>query len=463
MRVFGSTPMRLTRAFKWTSTAAAVLALLTGLRLEAQQGGKLLFGQTKQEFAARRDAVRAAAGYGIVLLRGEVEIEDIERVRFRTDNDIMYLTGVEAPAAYLVLLPPGDPSGKREILFVPDQPEFMRQWVDPLLGPGAATEKETGIASVRDVRNMWKELQPSIEQAKIVYLNGPFENASKFTPLGMMADKLRSINSKIDIQATAGQMIHPLRWRKSAGEIANLRGAIAATGQAERNAAKAIRPGITEIAVEGTIIDAFRRGGAPREGFPSIVGSGPNSTVLHHFAGERRIKAGETVVVDIGAEYNYYSADITRTFPSGGKFTPRQRQLYQLVLDTQSACHKYVKPGKTTLGELHRYAVDYLKKSPLRAKDDAGNTRTMDAFFVHGLGHWLGMDVHDVGGSSMVLEPGVVFTIEPGIYIRSEGIGIRIEDDYLVTQNGVEKLSSGIPSEVPQVEAMMRNSAVKGR
>jgi Xaa-Pro aminopeptidase len=463
MRVSGTIPMRFLTSLKWTVAAAACLACLPGLKTQGQQRENLLFGQTRQEFASRRDAVRAAAGYGIVLVRGEVELDDIERVRFRTDNDIMYLTGVEAPSAYLVLLPPGDPSGKREILYLPDQPESARQWVDPIPGPGAATEKATGIASVRDVRNMWKDLQPSIEQGKTLYLDGPFENSAKFSPLGMVADKVRSINPKIDIQATAGQMIHPLRWRKSPGEIANLRGAIAATGQAERNAAKLISPNMTEIAVEGTIIDAFRRGGAPREGFPSIVGSGPNSTVLHHFAGDRRMKAGETVVVDIGAEYNYYSADITRTFPCGGKFTPRQRELYQLVLDTQSACHKYVKPGKTTLGELHRYAVDFLRKSPLRAKDEAGNSRTMDTFFVHGLGHWLGMDVHDVGGSSMVLEPGVVFTIEPGVYVRSEGIGIRIEDDYLVTANGVEKLSAAIPCEVPQVEAMMRGSAPKKR
>jgi Xaa-Pro aminopeptidase len=168
------------------------------------------------------------------------------------------------------------------------------------------------------------------------------------------------------------------------------------------------------------------------------------------------MQPGETVVVDIGAEYNYYSADITRTFPVSGKFTLRQRQLYQLVLNTQRACEKYVQPGKTTLHELNQFAREFMRKSPLRARTVEGEEQTMDAFFAHGLGHWLGMDVHDVGGGSDVLVPGVVFTIEPGLYIPSEGTGIRIEDDYLVTEKGLEKLSSALPADPDRIEAMMR-------
>jgi Xaa-Pro aminopeptidase len=173
------------------------------------------------------------------------------------------------------------------------------------------------------------------------------------------------------------------------------------------------------------------------------------------------MKQGETVVVDIGAEYNYYSADVTRTFPVGGRFTPRQKELYQLVLDTQAACAKQAVPGKTTLADLHRFAVSFMRESPLRAKDSTGNEVTMERFFAHGLGHWLGMDVHDVSGNSQVLVPGSVFTIEPGIYIPSEGIGIRIEDDYLVTESGLEKLSAAIPSQVAEIEALMQGKSLR--
>lgn len=412
-----------------------------------------LFGQTPAEFATRREAVRKAAEQSVVLLRSAPYPDD--RIRYRTDNDLLYLTGVEAQGAYLALLPPGDPTGKREILFLPGGPRQRAQWTDAPAGPGEATRRATGIESVQSMSALWETLSPSLKRSRTVFVSGPTGDAAKYSPSGQTQARILEINPEAQLR-NAGSLIHPLRWQKSAGEIANLRAAIAATGQAERNAARAIRPGVQEIAVEGTILSAFRAGGAEREAFPCIVGSGPNSCILHHWAGGRKIQAKEMVVVDIGAEYNYYAADVTRTFPCGGKFTPRQREIYQLVLDTQRACEKYVKPGKTTLRELHRYAVSFMQSSPLRAQDEQGKEHTMDAFFVHALGHWLGMDVHDVGGRSNVLEPGVVFTIEPGIYVAGEQIGVRIEDDYLVTADGVEKLSKDIPSEVSEIEKLMR-------
>jgi Xaa-Pro aminopeptidase len=432
--------------------------LAAGLRSEPaakRQTESTLFGQTPAEFAARRAAVRNAAKEGIVLLRAPAEGDDVDRVRYRTENDIMYLTGVEAPGAVLALLPDGDPTGKKEILFLTPV-RGAGVWVDAVAVPGKETERATGIEATMPLSGLWETLKPSIEKAATVYLPGPVGERARYTANGQMEDRVKSINPRIKVSTDATRTIHALRWQKSPGEIANLRAAIGATGDAQRAAARNIRPGVSELAVEGDIVAAFRKGGAPREGFPSIVGAGPNSTILHHFASSRKMQAGETVVVDIGAEYNYYSADITRTFPCGGKYTPRQRELYQLVLDCQKACEKYVVPGKTTLGELHGYAAQFLRKSPLRAKDPSGAERTMDTFFVHGLGHWLGMDVHDVGGPSSVLQPGVVFTIEPGVYVKSEGIGIRIEDDYLVTESGLEKLSKGIPVEVTEIEALMK-------
>jgi Xaa-Pro aminopeptidase len=417
-----------------------------------------LFGQTLDEFANRRELVREAAKGGIVLLRAPAEGGDVDRVRFRTDNNVMYLTGVEAPRACLALLPEGDPSGKREILFLPPQNAGASVWTAPYPGPGAETERATGIESVQSTRTMWETLRPSLMNAKTVHLAGPVGERARYTETAELEARLRAINPNLEITGSAQSLIHPLRWRKSPGEIANLRAAIAATADAQISVARFLRKDVTELAAEGVIIAAFRRGGAVREGFPCIVGSGPNSNILHYFAGDRKMQPGDLVVVDIGAEYNYYTADITRTFPVSGRFTPRQREVYQLVLDTQRACEKYVVPGKTTLWELDQYARDFMRKSPLRAKDSKGELRTMDAFFVHGLGHWLGMDVHDVSGGSAVLQPGVVFTIEPGIYLPSEGFGIRIEDDYLVTPGGLEKLSRDLPSDPAQIEAIMRGS-----
>ncbi len=442
-------------------TILLAASLCFSLRSAAFAPVERLFGQTAEEFATRRARVRSALNGGVLILRGEPDPGDIERTRYRTDNNILYLTGVEAPDAYLALLPDGDQSGKREILFLPPINPRASVWSDPLMGPGVATETRTGIESVLSTGVMWETLHASLEKAQAVYLAAAGDRA-KHTPFGDLEQRIRAVNPTVNIEGSASRFINPLRWKKSPGEIENLRAAIAATGGAEQSAARNILPGMPELAVEGVILAAFRRGGAVREGFPSIVGSGPNSCVLHHFAGARRMNEGETVVVDIGAEYNYYSADVTRTFPCGGKFKDRQRALYQLVLDTQRACEQYVRPGKTTLRDLDAFARRTLRASPLRAKDEGGTERTMDTFMPHGLGHWLGMDVHDVGGGSIVLEPGVVFTIEPGVYVRSENIGIRIEDDYLVTEKSVEKLSKGIPSDVPDVEAMMRGATVSG-
>ncbi len=195
-----------------------------------------------------------------------------------------------------------------------------------------------------------------------------------------------------------------------------------------------------------------------RPGFKSIVGSGPNSTIPHYFASSRQMVDGDLVVVDIGAEYQLYTADITRTYPVNGKFTPRQREIYQLVLDAQSEAARQVKPGETRLLQMNGIVRPFLKNSPLRARDANGQEHTMDYFFIHGLGHYMGMDVHDVGDAMRPMQVGEVFTIEPGIYIKSENLGVRIEDDYVVTATGAEKLSKNIPSSPDEVEARIAKS-----
>ncbi|HYJ47411.1 MAG TPA: M24 family metallopeptidase, partial [Pyrinomonadaceae bacterium] len=227
------------------------------------------------------------------------------------------------------------------------------------------------------------------------------------------------------------------------------------TGEAQRDIALHLRPGMYEYEVQALLEAAFTRNGSERPGFPSIVGSGLYSTILHYEENHKRIEAGDLVVCDIGAEYSMYTADITRTFPASGRFTPRQREIYQLVLDTQAAAAAHWKPGMTNL-DLHLFAVDYLSKSPLRAKDTDGREYSMEHFFIHALGHALGMEVHDVADGIHQLQPGEVITIEPGLYLQAEKLGVRIEDDYLVLPNGtLQKLSARIPSAPDEIERLM--------
>jgi Xaa-Pro aminopeptidase len=244
--------------------------------------------------------------------------------------------------------------------------------------------------------------------------------------------------------------IAALRQVKDADEIARLRKAIDITAEAHREVMRAAAPGMWEYELEATIEHTFRRRGAERVGFPSIIGSGINSTTLHYDKNRRRTEPGDLVVMDIGAEYGYYSADVTRTIPISGKFTARQRAIYDLVYGAHRAAIDSVRPG-ITLGRLQQIAQTYMRDHSGTTCGDQPCTR----YFIHGLSHWLGMDVHDVGQFNVPLEPGMVFTIEPGIYIPEERLGVRIEDDILVTATGGEVLSAAAPTTAAEVERAM--------
>src|SRR4030095_13405867 len=235
-----------------------------------------------------------------------------------------------------------------------------------------------------------------------------------------------------------------------AAELELLQKAVDISLAGHRELVNAIKAGAYEYEAQAALEAAWTRLGAERPGYPSIVGSGINGTILHYNENRRRMEAGELVVVDAAAEYSYYTADITRTYPASGKFTPRQREIYQLVLDAQRAAEKAFVPGKSSLSDLQRAAREAMTTSRLRDKD--GNT--LERYFIHGLGHWIGMDVHDVGTYG-VLPAGSVFTIEPGIYLPDEGFGVRIEDDYLVTDKGLIKMSAKLPSEPGDIERLM--------
>jgi Xaa-Pro aminopeptidase len=419
-----------------------------------------LANQPKSEYRARRQALLAKIKDGIVVLIGAREDEFGEVGRFRQKNDFMYLTGVQTPAAYLLFIPAGLSPDKpaQETVFIPARNQIQEKWTGPQIGPGAEAESQFGIQEVADAGKFNDRLRELLNSPLFKSADGK-STAKLYTriPRGSDAELQRETRFIERIKrdfphvqiVDVSPVIAEMRKLKTSAEVAVLQRAIDISGEGQREALRTSRPGAFEYEVQAALEAAFTRNGAERTGYPSIVGSGYYSTILHYNENHKKIEDGDLVVVDVGAEYSYYTADITRTYPASGKFTARQRDVYNLVLAAQRAAEKAYKPG-VTLAQLQSAATETMKASPLR--DKQGNT--LERYFIHGLGHWLGMDVHDVGGYGN-LPVGSVFTIEPGIYIPDEQLGVRIEDDYLVTETGLVKLSRAIPSDPDEIERLM--------
>jgi Xaa-Pro aminopeptidase len=417
----------------------------------------------KSEYRARRQKLIDQIKDGVVVMIGAREEDFGEVGRFRQLNDFMYLTGVQTPGAYLIFVPAGVISGKsrRETVFIPPRDIRHEQWTGVQIGPGQESEQLFGLEEVgasTGFKDRLNELlsRPSGEGKPLkIYTVIPTGPGSDLTRESRFVEMLRQSYPKNEI-VDVSRINAEFRKVKTASEVELLQKAVDVTIEGHREVVRAIKPGAFEYEAQAALEAAWTRLGSERPGYPSIVGSGINGTTLHYDANRKRIEAGELVVVDAAAEYSYYTADITRTFPASGKFTQRQREVYQLVLDAQRAAEKAFVPGKSSIADLQRVARDVMKSSPLR--DKHGNT--LERYFIHGLGHWIGMDVHDVGVYN-VLPAGSVFTIEPGIYLSEEGFGVRIEDDYLVTDRGLVKMSAKLPSEPDEIERMMANSRTK--
>lgn len=416
-----------------------------------------LANQPLSEYKARRQRLLEQVRDGVIVIGGAHEEDFGDAGRFRQNNYFQYLTGVETPASSLVLVPKAvaDDKSAKEFLFIPPRDPGSERWTGPQTGPGAEAEAAFGCERVLSGNDFEKVIKSLAANAKIFYtIIPPGGDTTRAREL-LFAERLKSLIGNAELKSVNRQ-IDRLRMTKSAAEIALLQKAVDATGAAQTGVARTLRPGVFEYDLEAEILAAFLRNGAERASFPAIIGSGLNSTILHYDRNRKRIEDGELVVVDIGAEYSYYAADITRTWPAAGRFTPRQREIYELVLAAQQKMAEMVKPGKTYLGGLTDATRDFFRSSRLRARDEQGNEQTMDYFFIHSTGHYLGMDVHDVGDYGRPLHPGDVFTIEPGIYIPDERLGVRIEDDYLVTADGVRKLSAAIPSAPDEIERVMK-------
>ena len=369
---------------------------------------------------------------------------------FRQDNNFFYLTGLEIPGGWLVLNGPREGS---TALFLPPRNARTEAWTGPQMGPGPEAQMASGIRDARsterflgDVRG-WaegrgSENRPVLDDV-VVWPGHPGNQ-------GLLDEAFRDLPGEI---RAAFPLVAGLRLVKDEDEIERIRRAVEITSEAHREAWRVAEPGITEGQLEATIEYVFRIGGAERLGFPCIVGSGPNSVILHYDKNRRTTEDGDLVVMDLGAEFGYYTADITRTIPVNGRFNSRQRAVYELVLGTLYAVVDSVRPG-ATLADLNRIGRAYMEEHSGDLCAPASCTR----YFIHGLSHWLGMDVHDVGDNQSVLEPGMVLTIEPGIYIPDENLGIRIEDNVLVTVSGSEVISEALVRDPDRIEAVMREA-----
>jgi Xaa-Pro aminopeptidase len=361
-----------------------------------------------QEYRARRERLSQRIKGNVLVLRAAPEQELVE---YQQERNFYYLTGFDEPRAILLLDASTDPH--QEILFLPERRPSDERWTGAKLGPGAEAEKATGFATVLATSEFDASLKKAQEGAKSVY-------------------ELKDVERDIAF----------LRQVKSPTEVALLEKAIQMTLKGHQAAARTIAPGVREFEVEAALEYEFRRNGAERPGFPSIVGSGPFSTVLHYDKSERRMEAGEVVVVDVGAEYAGYSADVTRTYPVSGKFSSRQREIYQIVLDAQKNAISKIKPG-ARISDIHQAALSHIR------------SKGYEKYFIHGTSHHIGLEVHDVGDTSRPLEPNMVITVEPGIYIPEEQLGIRIEDDVLVTPQG-HRVLSPFPKEIAEIEALVK-------
>ncbi len=432
-------------------------------------------------FRSRRDCLMAGhAGSAFVLASNHELIRNYDvSYPFRQDSSLYYLTAWDEADSFLVLLPSAEHAGRnyKMILFVPPRDPEREMWDGERHGVEGAVSVY-GADEAYPTSEFAKRLPILLKGVeKVFYRMGmPHHERTDRTMLEVFEQtrKLfgrsgRGIPALHDPLEVIGEM----RLYKGPEEIETLRKACAMTAHAHRQAMIEARPGMNERDIEAIVEYQFRRGGSQRNGYWSIVAAGRNATCLHYRSNNDTLREGELLLIDAGAEFDYYTSDITRTFPVGRKYSPAQAKVYDLVLKSQLEALAMAKPG-ATLPSIHAHVVEtlvdgFLSLGLLQGKPaEVIQTNAFKRFYPHNTSHWLGSDVHDAGlyqknGEPRRLEPGMVFTIEPGFYVQPldrdapaeyRDIGIRIEDDILITKTGCENMTAGVPKTREEIEAL---------
>ena len=417
--------------------------------------------QPNSDYHVRREALAKKAG-GVIVLFAPMESEGPNDLYgFRQEDNFYYLSGSTEPGAALLIAPAAEAKADKpahsytEILFLPPRNLTQEKWTGPKLGPeNPEAPKITGFDRVEDMAKLPEEVMKVTSGARpVVYTDvaSHDQTSASTQPLEFLKD----VNSFLSFQDVK-PMIDSLRTTKDAGEVALIRKAVDASVAAHFAAFKAVKPNVNEREISALMQYEWGKRGCERPAYAPIVGSGYYSTVLHYSDDSNVMKAGDVVVIDAAGEYSMYASDITRTLPINGHFTARQREIYGIVLGAQQAAEAAFKSGKSNMkrddpDSLYKVAYDYINT---HGKDLHGDP--LGKYFIHGLGHPVGLNVHDATDPNAPLGPGQVFTIEPGIYIPEESLGVRIEDDYYVDQDGkLIKLSGALPSKADDVEKEM--------
>ena len=417
-------------------------------------------------YASRRAKLVSNLDGPIVLLGYTGKEVEAQTYIFAQEENFYYLTGHNEEESALIILPPAatkpkndDWTGPREIFFLPPRDVRKEKWNGIRMSPSDPDiTMKTGFSSVEPM----PELRATVEKLARIYPTFytilPYQKELGGYPHEKeTVDWLKQAAPEVTVKDIRGN-IAELRLIKSPTELALLRQAIDLSLDAQLEAFKMMRPGLWEYQIAAKMVEVHAIGGSEAEAYAPIVGAGPNSTSLHYDKLSRKIQDGDIVVMDVAAQYSGYAADITRTIPANGKFTPRQREIYEIVLGAQEAAIRALKPGMDMCRKgdksVYKIAYDYINS---HGKDENG--KPLGQYFIHGLGHPIGLNVHDPGDLCKPFQPGTVITIEPGIYIPDENLGVRIEDDLLITDTGYELLSQRLPRSPDEIEKIMADAA----
>jgi Xaa-Pro aminopeptidase len=430
------------------------LNLIVGASLSAAA----LDRQPNADYRARREALAKKAS-GVIVLFAPLEAAD-EVHGFRQEDSFFYLSGATEPGAALLIVSSAEAKADSparsyaEILFLPPRNLTQEKWTGPKLGPeNPDATKIAGFDRVEAIGKLPDEVTRFVSGAfPSIYTDVPAQGESASTIALAFVKRTNAMLSYQDVKP----MLSSLRTSKDPDEVGLIRKAVDASVAAHFAAFKAVRPSVNEREISALMQYAWGSRGCERPAYAPIVGSGIHSTVLHYSDDSATMRSGDVVVIDAAGEYSMYAADITRTLPVGGHFSARQREIYDIVLGAQQAAVAAFQSGKSSISRngansLYQVAYDYINT---HGRDLHG--QQLGQYFIHGLGHYLGLNVHDPGDYNVPLGPGMVFTIEPGIYIPEESLGVRIEDDFYVDKNGkLINLSGALPATADEVEKAM--------